>query len=1016
MFFCTFTKVRILLTIYFIFNALSLFAGKHPEFPDILYIRLLSDKYKSPDEIPYFRSAGLSFQGSLFNEKEAAVYGRFFRYSVPATADSVKLVTILNEFRGELSYEWLPVRQHFTIPNDYTDENRDKLWHLALISAQDAWNITQGNNAPPVAVIDDGMNIYHQDISANLYQNPYEIPNNGIDDDANGYIDDFVGYDVADMDADVYDSTLIHGTFVGGAASAVTNNDFGIASIGYHTPLLPVKASNLSGFITHPYEGIIYAVRAGAKVMNLSWGGFQPSEAERAVIQYALDNGCTVVAAAGNWGNSGNPDVYPAKYQGVICVAATNPEDKKAGFSNYGPHVTLSAPGSYIYTTSYKQGFGASGGTSFATPQVAATAALMLELNPHLTASQIKGCLRKAADPIDDLNPGLEFTLGTGRLNTFKSLVCALAPDFSAPETLLSLQDSTVCPGMQNILMTEILNGNPDSIVWVLPPGVSVQHQSGGRFAISATLAGIYTVKLKACQYNLCDTSTILFTVRDSSSFVQYGTTFSINLASSGWEILNGTPELIWEKAPVRGYVDTDTAMKLNFFQSLPGRKASLISPSFDLSQVHSPELIFDHAWAYRNTEHKDTLILSVSTADGDGFPYTVLKIPGSEYSELNSIYTICDTAFTPRPDQWCRGCVSVSLAAFEGRTNIRIRFQGISASGQNLWIDNVSIRSLCAPPSNIPPEAEFSISPQAVQQKYCSWQPLTFRTVKNDNLLYRWYFPGAFPAYSEEASPEVKYPAPGSYHVRLAVTNFQGYDSISVDNFVEIAPDPVLAISSEATAACFDIPLEVIASGAYMYKWNDTGSFSFTNRIRVLPQDTVKIKLVGRSIHRCLAFANRAFPYFDQSPDVPVILAQGYRLSPQNSNPVNTSGYFWYRNDSLIESLPDGTLMAPDSGKYTLCRLVNTGCFTCSEPYLISIPPPSGTNPSVFPNPSDGVYLFSGSESMKGMNFSITDINGKILHQGVMANLPHTIDIRNMAAGVYVLRAGTFRTRLIKR
>jgi hypothetical protein len=159
-----------------------------------------------------------------------------------------------------------------------------------------------------------------------------------------------------------------------------------------------------------------------------------------------------------------------------------------------------------------------------------------------------------------------------------------------------------------------------------------------------------------------------------------------------------------------------------------------------------------------------------------------------------------------------------------------------------------------------------------------------------------------------------------------------------------------------------------------------------------------------------------KKFPFYSTTPESPEITSEGFRLTPVVKNPEFTAAYFWYRNDSLIESFTDGTLLVPDSGTYTLCLLLKSGCFVCSQPYAVTIPlPDSGENPFVFPNPSDGVFLINGNTSLKGLNYNISDYKGKTIRQGVLNTIPYPLDIRYLSSGIYIFKTGNFRIRLVK-
>ena len=228
----------------------------------------------------------------------------------------------------------------------------------ADIDAAEAWVSTTGSKNVIVAVVDEGVNIAHPDLKNNIWVNSDEIPNNGIDDDKNGYVDDIRGYDFANGDETVYDVSDgdRHGTHVAGIIGAQGNNGIGGAGVNWNVTIMPVKFLGPGGGDDFDgAEAITYAVDNGAKVINCSWGGEGESPVLEEAIAYAAKKGVLIAAAAGNW--SMNVDSYkfwPASSEStnVISVAATDDKDKLAEFSNYGANtVDIAAPGVDVTST-----------------------------------------------------------------------------------------------------------------------------------------------------------------------------------------------------------------------------------------------------------------------------------------------------------------------------------------------------------------------------------------------------------------------------------------------------------------------------------------------------------------------------------------------------------------------------------------------------------------------------------------------------------------------------------------
>ena len=319
------------------------------------------------------------------------------------------------------------------------DSSFDQLWGLhntgqtggtndADIDAPEAWDITTGSaNNVVVGVIDSGIDYTHPDLAANIWTNPGEIPDNGEDDDGNGYVDDVHGYDFSDFDSDPMDVDG-HGTHVAGTIGAVGDNNEGVVGVNWSPQLMAIKIFP-NAFDFNIIQAIEYTANMGVPITNNSWGGGPPSQALEDAIAYAGEAGQLFVAAAGNYSND-NDDFafYPASYdlENILSVAATDHNDELAYFSNYGATtVDLGAPGVDVYSTvPYGDGYDFLSGTSMATPHVVGAASLLLSENPDLDAVQLKNQLMVSADPIPALD-GL--TVSGGRLNAYQALISPVA-------------------------------------------------------------------------------------------------------------------------------------------------------------------------------------------------------------------------------------------------------------------------------------------------------------------------------------------------------------------------------------------------------------------------------------------------------------------------------------------------------------------------------------------------------------------------------------------------------------
>ena len=306
----------------------------------------------------------------------------------------------------------------------------------ADIQMEDAWGIEQGDSNIIVGIIDSGTKLNHPEFSGRIWKNYNDIPNNGIDDDANGFVDDVTGWDFANSDNDPSDDEG-HGTNVAGIIGANGDNAIGYAGVDWNCKLMILKGIDNTNFGLYSWwaEAIYYAVDNGAKVLNMSLGGSGPSTTLEDAVDYALNNNVVVVVSMMNE-NTGEV-YYPAGFNGVIAVGSTDADDNRSdpffwsetSGSNYGNHISVTAPGNFIYGLNYQSNsnYGSYwGGTSQATPHVAGLASLLLAQNPNRTPAQIKSIIEATAEDqvgnSTEDTPGFDQYYGHGRINAFNAL------------------------------------------------------------------------------------------------------------------------------------------------------------------------------------------------------------------------------------------------------------------------------------------------------------------------------------------------------------------------------------------------------------------------------------------------------------------------------------------------------------------------------------------------------------------------------------------------------------------
>jgi subtilisin family serine protease len=315
------------------------------------------------------------------------------------------------------------------------------LWGLTAMGAPAAWSTTIGSGVV-VAVVDTGSDFTHPDLAANLWQG--NDPPNGIDDDGNGFIDDWRGWDFAYVDNDPTDGHS-HGTHVAGTIAAVGNNGVGIVGVAWGARILTVKGLGDDGYgdSDRLAAAILYATNRGARVINMSWGMHGFSQVVDDAIEAAHDSGVVLVAAAGNSANDAG-EFHPCSSRWVICVGAETPTQQRAYFSNYGGAIDLLAPGgpdaddpyapnilsllsasappqSYVVADRYVRFMG----TSMASPHTAGAAALLRAAVPGITPEQVRQALRRSAAPA--YAPGWDTDSGYGRLAAAAAIADAQA-------------------------------------------------------------------------------------------------------------------------------------------------------------------------------------------------------------------------------------------------------------------------------------------------------------------------------------------------------------------------------------------------------------------------------------------------------------------------------------------------------------------------------------------------------------------------------------------------------------
>jgi len=443
------------------------------------------------------------------------------RFAPDAPLEDLKVVYEQSPLIEAVEYNYLrPTLADPVIPNDpmYPEQ-----WNLPLMKLPQAWAIEKGDRNVVIAIIDSGIDYRHDDLAPKAWINPGEVPENGLDDDGNGYIDDVYGWDFTDApnlqaegdylegDNEPIDESG-HGTHVAGIAGAMPDNGIGVAGVAWECPLMAIRAGLSLGGSSRLQDddsaaAIVYTVDNGASVVNMSWGSERRSFVIQDAIDYAYARGAVLVAAAGN---SQKPTaIFPAAYRKVIAVASTEQNQQRFYQSNFGASIDIGAPGNVILSTQIDNRYRLLTGTSMASPHVAGVAALILAKRPALTHEEVRHILIRTADPVyqEDSDALDEKFVGAGTVNAERALFAsgALQARILAPETNSGGADSITVVGTA---------GGYKFHAWQLSYGASTvpteftpftQSSSAQKMGETLTVwdtttvpEGIYTVRLTA--------------------------------------------------------------------------------------------------------------------------------------------------------------------------------------------------------------------------------------------------------------------------------------------------------------------------------------------------------------------------------------------------------------------------------------------------------------------------------------------------------------------------------------
>ncbi len=405
----------------------------------------------------------------------------------------------------------------------------------ADIDALEAFQRNDQATTPLVGIIDTGVDRYHEDLTGEIWINQGEVPDNGIDDDHNGYVDDVWGWDFSGDSTEICEDddptdTHGHGTHCAGIVAAARDNGTGISGIVTPCRIMAIKIFPYA-FSSVGAAGIVYAADMGCNVINMSWGSAYPSKVLRDALDYAAYRGVLPVAAAGN--DSSETPNYPAAYDGVLTVGASNSRDRVTPFSSYGDHVEIVAPGEDILslraagTDMYAEnGFPGvhivnekyylADGTSMAAPCVVGVAAYLLAVSPGMTAAKTVEIIEQSADDLiypyggDSLySPGKDVYSGYGRVNLASALQLVSGRmakiDYPTENGQVSGEVAVIGtadgPGFSGYLLEYGEGPRPQSWTTIASSTIPVKSDTLGLWN-SSGLSGLFTLRLTVGEQN----------------------------------------------------------------------------------------------------------------------------------------------------------------------------------------------------------------------------------------------------------------------------------------------------------------------------------------------------------------------------------------------------------------------------------------------------------------------------------------------------------------------------------
>ncbi|MCK4765211.1 MAG: S8 family serine peptidase, partial [Candidatus Aminicenantes bacterium] len=702
----------------------------------------------------------------------------------------------------------------------------------ADIDALEAWNISTGSSEVIIGVIDTGVDYNHQDLAANIWSNPGEIPSNGVDDDGNGYVDDVHGINAITGSGDPMDDHY-HGTHCSGTVAGIGNNGVGVVGVCWTAKIIGIKFldSSGSGSTADAIECVNYAIwlknnGTNIRVLSNSWGGGGFDQTLRDAIDAAGNVGILFTAAAGNnYGNNNDTNpFYPATYDcaNILAVASTDHNDNLSGFSNMGATtVDLGAPGSSILSTFPNNSYSILSGTSMATPHVSGVTGLLLSVNYQLTVQELKGYLMDYGDAIPALNGNC---LSGKRLNAYGSLSQVSPPGstfrLSATPTAQSVNQGDTAAytiNIESVLgfsdpVTLSAESNPAinaAITFTPNPGTSGSTSLMQVVTTTSTDPTDYQIAITGVSGGITKTTNVTLTVQPESLItVSYTNNTVIPIpdypgSSISSDIYVPDNLTVWNTACEVHITHTWIGDLIVRLRSPTGTEAILHnregSSAHNIHQTYYPGDFRNEpalgTWTLLVSDHAG---IDIGTLDSwgltiSGYPLSpVNQPPVSDFSFSVSGLSVTFNDQSYDPDgtvafwNWDFGDGGSSINQNTNHSYVSAGAYPVTLTVTDDEGANDSVTKNVTVMNNEPPVADFTANRSVVIEGDII--NLTDQST-NSPTTWEWTFTGGIPAISTEQNPTTIYNTSGTYTVTLTASNSNGSDTETKIDYITVIP-----------------------------------------------------------------------------------------------------------------------------------------------------------------------------------------------------------------------------------